>query len=86
MNRPVTISLVVPVYGVERYIAEFAESVFSQSYPHLQFVFVNDGTKDDSIKVLESLIDSRYSSLKDRIVIVEKENGGLPAARMTGLE
>lgn len=86
MNRPVTISLVVPVYGVERYIAEFAESVFSQSYPHLQFIFVNDGTKDDSIKVLESLIDSRYPSLKDRIVIVEKENGGLPAARMTGLE
>ena len=86
MDRPVTISVIAPVYGVEKYIVEFADSVFSQSYPHLQFVFVNDGTKDNSIKVLEDLIESRYQHLKDRIVIVNKENGGLPAARVTGLE
>lgn len=45
------ISIVVPVYGAEPYIAEFAESVLGQSYPHLQFIFVNDGTKDRSIEV-----------------------------------
>ena len=41
MDKPVVISLVVPVYGVERYIAEFARSVFGQSYPHIQYVFAD---------------------------------------------
>ena len=84
--KNVEISLVIPVYGVERYIVEFARSVFEQSYPYVQFVFVNDGTKDNSIGVLRNLIDSEYSHLADRILVIDKENGGLPAARKTGLE
>jgi glycosyltransferase involved in cell wall biosynthesis len=86
MKKPVEISLVIPVYGVEQYIAEFACSVFSQNYPNVQFVFVNDGTKDNSIKVLKDLIDDKFQSLKERIIIVDKENAGLPAARKTGME
>ena len=74
MKKPVAISLVIPVYGVEQYIAEFACSVFSQNYPNVQFVFVNDGTKDNSIKVLKDLIDDKFQSLKERIIIVDKEN------------
>lgn len=85
MNNPVTISVVAPIYGVEKYIGQFAESVFNQSYQHVQYVFVNDGTKDNSIAVLESVID-RYPHLRDRITIVNKQNGGLPAARKTGME
>ena len=81
----VTISLVVPIYGVEQYIEEFADSVLGQSYPHVQYVFVNDGTKDASMEVLERVIKSRYSHRKEQIVIVNKPNGGLPAARRTGL-
>ena len=46
MKNDIVISLIVPVYGVEKYIAEFARSVFSQSYPHVQFIFINDGTKE----------------------------------------
>ena len=86
MKKPVEISLVIPVYGVEQYIAEFACSVFSQNYPNVQFVFVNEGTKDNSIKVLKDLIDDKFQSLKERIIIVDKENAGLPAARKTGME
>ena len=86
MNKDIVISLVVPVYGVEKYIAEFARSVFGQSYPHVQFVFVNDGTKDNSIQVLNEVIDNEFPALRDRIIIVDKKNGGLPAARKTGLE
>lgn len=86
MSSNPTISLVAPIYGVEKYIERFAESVLGQSYPHIQFVFVNDGTKDRSIEILESVIDARYSHLRERIVIVNKENGGLPAARKTGME
>ena len=80
------ISLIIPVYGVELYIAEFADSVFGQSCPGIQYIFVNDGTKDRSIEVLNDLIDAKYPHLREHIVIVNKENGGLPAARKTGME
>ena len=82
----IKVSLVVPVYGAEQYIAEFADSAFSQTYGNVEYIFVNDGTKDRSIEVLESVLDERYSHLKDNVKIVHKENGGLPAARKTGLE
>ncbi len=81
-----TISLVAPVYGVEKYIEKFADSVLGQTYPDIQFVFVNDGTKDASIQLLNSVIDMGYAHLRDRITIVNKENAGLPAARKTGME
>lgn len=80
------ISLVAPVYGVEKYIAKFAESVLDQTYPDIQFVFVNDGTKDRSMDILRQLIEERYAHLKQRILIVDKENGGLPSARKAGLD
>ena len=80
------ISLIVPIYGVERYIRQFAESALGQSYDDVQFVFVNDGTKDRSMEILQELIEEKYSSLKSRIVIVNKENGGLPSARKAGLD
>lgn len=86
MIPQINISLVIPVYGVERFIGRFAESVLSQSYPYIQYVFVNDGTKDSSIRILESLIDNKFSHQRDKVVIVSKENGGLPAARKTGME
>lgn len=85
MKNPV-ISIIAPIYGVEKYIAAAAESLLSQSYPHIQFIFVNDGTKDNSIAILESLIEEKFSQLKDKIIIVNKENAGLPAARRTGIE
>lgn len=86
MTSPLKVSIIVPVYGVEKYIAEFAVSAFEQTYPYIEYVFVNDGTKDCSIDILEKLIDEKYSHLRDSIIIVNKENGGLPAARKTGLE
>ncbi len=84
--RPLLVSVIAPIYGVERYIEKFADSVLSQSYPHIEFIFVNDGTKDRSIEILNDLIERKYSHLKSRINIVNKPNGGLPAARRTGLE
>ena len=80
------ISLIVPIYGVERYIRQFAESALGQTSEDVQFVFVNDGTKDRSMEVLDELIEEKFSHLKSRIVIVNKENGGLPSARKAGLE
>ena len=80
------ISIVIPVYGVEPYIRKFAESVFDQTYHNIEYVFVNDGTKDASMEVLESLICEKYEHLREHIVIVNKDNEGLPMARKTGLE
>ena len=86
METNVSISLVIPIYGVERYIVRFAESVLGQAYPFVQYIFVNDGTKDSSMNILESLIEKRYRHLRDRIVMVRQENAGLPAARKKGME
>ena len=80
------ISLIVPVYGVEKYIRQFAESALGQTYDDIQFIFVNDGTKDRSMEILDELIEEKYSHLKHRILIINKENGGLPSARKAGLE
>lgn len=86
MQYKYKISLIAPIYGVEKYIGKFAESVLGQTYQDIQFVFVNDGTKDRSVDILNELIKEKYSSLESRIVIVNKENQGLPLARKTGLE
>ena len=86
METPITLSVVVPIYGVERYIEKFATSLLSQTYPHVEFVFVNDGTKDSSMEILNRLIETKFSHLKERIVIYNQENQGLPAARKSGIE
>ena len=85
-STPIRISIIAPIYGVEKYITEFARSLFVQDYPHIEFIFVNDGTKDRSIELLEELIDSEFAHLRPQIKIIHKENGGLPAARRTGIE
>ena len=80
------VSLIVPIYGVEKYIEKFARTALGQTYTDVQFIFVNDGTKDRSMEILETLIEKEYAHLKDRVIIVNKENQGLPQARKTGLE
>jgi glycosyltransferase involved in cell wall biosynthesis len=84
MKAPL-ISVVAPVYGVEAYIESFAASLFGQTYDKIQFIIVNDGTKDASIEKLRALLDRDFAHLKDRVLIINKENEGLPKARETGL-
>ena len=86
MRNSHKISLIAPIYGVEKYIEKFAESALGQTYSDIEFIFVNDGTKDRSMEVLEALIEEKFSHLRPRIVIINKENGGLPSARKSGLE
>ncbi len=86
MNNRYKISLIAPIYGVEPYIRQFAESALGQTYDDIQFIFVNDGTKDSSMEILEALIEEQFSHLRPRITIINKENGGLPSARKSGLE
>lgn len=80
------VSVIIPVYGVEKYIARCAESLFTQTMTdNVEFLFINDSTKDNSIQVLRNII-SKYPQLASQISIINhKENKGLPAARNTGL-
>lgn len=80
------LSVVVPIYGVENYIEKCAISLFEQSLSGIEYIFVNDKSKDSSIEILEQVID-RYPHLKDSIKIINHEvNRGLAAARATGLK
>ena len=79
------LSVIVPIYGVEKYISQFAHSLLRQTYTDVQFIFVNDGTKDQSIEILEEIIENQYPHLRTNILIINKENEGLPKARETGL-
>ena len=75
------ISVIVPVYNVENYLAECLESIIRQTYSRLEIVCVNDGSTDNSLNILNS-----YASKDSRLKIITQVNGGLSAARNTGLK
>jgi CDP-glycerol glycerophosphotransferase len=74
------VSIVIPVYGVEEYIAECLESVVSQTYSNLEIIIVDDGSPDHSYDIART-----YEVSDPRIKILRQENGGLGAARNTGV-
>lgn len=76
------ISVIVPVFGVERFIKRCAESLMCQSFNDVEFIFVNDCTSDNSMDVLKEVV-SRYPNRKVQI-INKQVNEGLPKARETG--
>lgn len=79
------ISVIIPVYGVEKYIERCARSLFGQSFSEAEFIFVNDCTPDRSISVLEDVIKD-YPECKNRVrILTHEHNMGLPKSRQTGL-
>lgn len=79
------VSVIIPVYGVEKYIERCAISLFEQTLKDMEFVFVNDCTKDCSMSILEDVI-CRYPDRASQIKIINHEvNKGLPQARKTGV-
>lgn len=73
-------SIVIPVYNVEKYIAKCLDSIQSQTYDNYEVIIVNDGTKDNSVDVINKyLSDSRFT-------LYSKENGGLSDARNYGVK
>lgn len=85
MNN-IKVSICVPVFGVEKYIEKCAISIFEQTYPNIEYIFVNDNTPDKSIEILESVIE-RYPNRKPYVrIIAHKKNRGLAAARNTAVD
>ena len=75
------LSVVVPVYNVEKYLRECLDSVVNQHYQNWDIICVNDGSTDGSITILEE-----YQKKDNRIRIITQENAGLSAARNTGID
>ena len=79
------VSVIVPVYGVEKYIERCARSLFEQTLDDIEFIFVDDCTPDNSISVLKNVIKS-YPGISAKIRIINHDkNKGLPTARKTGV-
>lgn len=75
------VSVIVPVYNVECYIAECLDSICRQSYHNIEILVVDDGSTDNSGNICDL-----YKSNDKRIQVYHKENGGLSSARNLGLE
>ena len=75
------VSIIVPVYNVEMYLEQCMESLCRQTMRDLEFVCVNDGSKDHSLEILQ-----RYAAKDPRVVIIDKENGGYGKAMNVGLD
>lgn len=80
MKQPL-ISVIIPVYGVEKYIAQCLEAVINQTYKNLEIIVINDGTKDRSADIAKE-----YAAKDSRIKVYDFKNGGLSVARNRGLE
>lgn len=78
-NLPL-ISVIIPVYNVEKYISECIESILGQTYKKLEIILVDDGSFDNSSQICDE-----YGEKDERIKVIHKENGGLSDARNTGM-
>lgn len=75
------VSVIVPVYNVEKYLAECLDSLQAQTYPHWEAICVNDGSTDNSWQILQ-----KYAARDSRFVIINQKNSGVSATRNAALQ
>ncbi len=75
------ISIIVPVYKVEKYLSKCLDSIISQTYKNLEIILVDDGSPDSSGKICDE-----YAIKDQRIQVIHKENGGVATARNCALD
>lgn len=75
------ISIIVPVYNVEKYIEKCIDSIINQTFQNLEIILVDDGSKDSSPTICDN-----YEKKDSRIRVIHKENGGLSSARNAGID
>lgn len=80
MTKP-EISVIIPVYKVEKYLECCLESVLNQSFKNFEAILIDDGSPDTCPQICD-----RYASLDSRFIVVHKKNGGLASARNVGLD
>lgn len=75
------ISVIVPIYNVEKYLQECLDSIINQTYKNLEIILVDDGSTDNS-----GIICNEYAKKDNRIKVIHKKNGGLSSARNAGMD
>ena len=77
-NLPL-VSVIVPVYNVEKYLEKCVDSILSQTYKNIELILVDDGSTDGSYDVISGYVS-------ENIRVVKKENGGVSSARNAGIK
>ena len=85
MNE-ITVSILIPVYNVEKYIERCARSIFEQTYQNLEIIFVDDCTPDNSIEILRRVLGDYPYRQPQTHIIRHDHNRGLGAARNTAMD
>ena len=67
-----SVSIIVPVYNVEQYLQRCLDSLVNQTYYNIEIILINDGSTDNSLKILK-----HYADKDPRVVLVNKENEGI---------
>ena len=75
------ISIIVPVYNVEKYVSKCIESILNQTYTNIELILVDDGSKDKSGQICDE-----YANKDNRITVIHKQNEGVSKTRNRGLE
>lgn len=81
MEKDILVSLILPVYNVEKYLAICIESVVNQAYQNLEIILVDDGSTDKS-----GMICDKYALKDRRIKVIHKSNEGVSTARNVGIK
>lgn len=80
-HKDIKVSIVIPVYNVEKYLDKCIKSVLKQSHENLEIIMVDDGSTDNSGKIADS-----YLEKDSRIKVIHKKNEKVSAARNTGID
>ena len=81
MYKDILISIIVPIYNVEKYLCKCIDSLINQSEKRIEIILVDDGSSDNCGAICDS-----YEKKDNRIKVIHKENGGLSSARNAGLD
>lgn len=79
------VSVIVPIYNVEKYIEKCARSLFEQTFDDIEYIFVNDCTPDDSMEILSNVMNEYPDKINKCKIINHNRNQGLTFARNSGL-
>ena len=81
MDCDVLVSIIIPVYNVEKYLEECLDSILKQTYKNIEVICVNDGSTDNSLNILE-----KYAVKDNRFIVLNQSNHGLSYSRNKGLK
>ena len=75
------ITIIIPVYNIEKYLRKCIESVIEQTYKNIEIILVDDGSMDNSGEICD-----QYKEKDSRILVIHKRNGGLSDARNSAID